>query len=58
MRNPHEHDRRPAEYEEWDRHADDCSCDVHAEAYDHEDEVVPSQAELERRFQYFMRKGA
>ena len=48
----------PPEWNDYQCHASDCSCDVCMEAFDHEDvEPVPSQAELERRFQYFM-KGA
>lgn len=30
MLNPHEHDFRPAEWNEYELHGFDCDCDVHA----------------------------
>lgn len=57
MRNPHELDLAPSRYE--DEHGLGCECDRCTEAYDHEDEIpTPSEAEVNRRYEYFMRKGA
>lgn len=59
MLNPHEHDLKPAEYEEFERHSDDCECDFHAGNFE-EEETTPSEAEINRRFAYFtsQKKGA
>ncbi len=54
----HPIDIEPPDYEDFEQHDVSCECDVCTEAWDHEeDEPAPSEAELERRYQYFM-KGA
>lgn len=55
MHNPHERDLRPADVFEYEQHATGCPCDVCTETFEPDyPEPVPSQAELERRYQYFL----
>jgi hypothetical protein len=54
MINPHERDIAPSRYE--DEHGSGCECDLCQESYEPDFDDTPSQADLDRRYLYFIQR--